>query len=355
MKAILFPGCILRASNEAFSAPISFIFLLLCLSSTAKSPTEIKHSIPEVNKDTTVTNSTESKTDYLERIYFSGKDKKDLQVLILTSLEELNSKPPTQALAQQVTFLLGIKEKADAADDACEILDMIAAGLYQIDPIEANAQGVILPSTKGKAQAGDALTSLDKLSKNANSLGSSATSLGWSNYLLTGGSKSFETFGKIGNSANSLSNALGGAKQLGAIGKQLGGLLKKKDKPCKSVPQKDIAIGSHNSPTTSPKSDSPNITAQGEDDKKPKNDETGTTLLTRNIQFDQIESFVATIKNIPGVTSAITSIYDNNILTLQITHKMQTLDLVQKIIQTNDKIKIKVENITANQATLLIL
>lgn len=309
----------------------------------------------EIKAQTVTNDPTEKKVDYLERIYFSGRDKNGLQAIIMTSKQEIEAKTPTKALATQLTFLMEIESKAAAADDACELLEMIAAGVYHIDAIEADAQGIKLPSEKAKAKAGDALATLNQLGSSSAALSNSATSLGWSNYLLSGNAKSLATAGKIAGTANTVNVASSAIGQTVQTGKQLGdlakglGIGKKKDKPCKSVQQKDIAIGEHAG--TLPTTNSNNAVSQSP---VPSVAEVGTTLLVRNIQFDQIDAFVTNVKNIKGVSTVNQSNFDNGIITLQITHGMQTGELVKKILDANAKMKLKVEGFTANQATLTI-
>ena len=194
----------------------------------------------------------EKKVDYLVRIYFSGENKEGLNKKILVTLQEIKEKTPTPGLAGQLTFLLDIQDKASEAKNACEVLDLLAVGIYNMDAPEAVELGVQLPTDKAKAKTADAIASLNKLSTVSSSLGSAANNLAWSSYILSGGKYSsfFASAGKVGNVAGSLGAAAGAAGQAGEVIKELGGLGKslpfgKKDKPCSDVKAKTIDIGEH--------------------------------------------------------------------------------------------------------------
>jgi hypothetical protein len=202
----------------------------------------------------TQSSNAEKKVDYLEQIYFSGENKEGLNTKILIAIQAIQQKKPTTALAKQATFLLDVEDKANAADNACDVLDLLAVGIYNIDAAEAAQEGVKPPSDKAKVKSADALASLTKLNNTSNNLSSSAHNLEWSSYLLNGGK--FGSFaagaGKVANTAGAVGTVAGAAgqagqtvKQLGDIGKSLGIGFKKKDKPCKDVTKKDIEIGEH--------------------------------------------------------------------------------------------------------------
>ncbi len=190
--------------------------------------------------------SAEKKVDYLERIYFSGENKEKLNIGILIALQEMQQKAPTTALAKQVTFLIDVKDKANAADNACDVLDLLAVGIYDIDAVEAVQQGVRPPSDKAKAKSADATENLNKLSSASGSVSSSARSLEWSSYLLSGGN--YGSFaagaGRLANTAGTIGYVAGTAGQVGQTVKDVGSFFKKKDKPC-DVPKKDVPLGEH--------------------------------------------------------------------------------------------------------------
>lgn len=158
----------------------------------------------------------------------------------MIALQELQEKLPTPALAKQVSFLVDIKDKASEADNACDILDLLAVGIYNIDAAEAVQRGVRTPSDKAKTKSVDALASLNKLNSTSSNLSSSASNLGWSSYLLSGGKyssfasgagKVARTAGTVGNVAGVVGQAGQTVKQLGDVGKSLGIGLKKKTSP----------------------------------------------------------------------------------------------------------------------------
>lgn len=206
------------------------------------------------NSQVTTNDAAEKKVDYLERIYFSGENKEGLDTKILITLQELQSKVPTPALAKQVTFLIDIQGKTQASDNACDILELLAVGIYNIDAAEAILQGVKKPSDQAKAKSVDALESINKLNSTSTNLSSSARNLQWSSYLLNGNSygsfasgagKVANTAGAVGLATSAAGQAGQTAKQLNDVGKSLGISFKKKGKPCSDVPKKDIQIGEH--------------------------------------------------------------------------------------------------------------
>ncbi len=202
---------------------------------------------------------TEKRVDYLERIYFSGENKEGLNGKILVAIQELRERTPTPALAKQATFLIDIQDKASAADNACDILDLLAVGIYNIDAVDGSKQGVKTPSNKAKETSVDALSSLNKLNTTSGNLSASARNLGWSSYLLSGGKASsvLSGAGKVANTAGAISDVAGIAGQAGKtaqqitdIGKSFGIGFKKKDKACNVVTKKDIEIGDHSVQST---------------------------------------------------------------------------------------------------------
>ncbi len=195
----------------------------------------------------------EKKVDYLEQIYFSGENKAGLNVKMQIALQQMQNLQPTPALAQQVTYLLDLQQKSADAGNACEVLDLLSVGIYQIDALEAKEQGVLPPSDKAKKKSADALENLSKLSTSSSSLSTSARNLEWSSYMLSGGRYgSFASgAGKVANGAGMVGATVGTAGQLAETAGQIKGLgqslgvFKKADSPCKAVPTKMIALGQH--------------------------------------------------------------------------------------------------------------
>ena len=228
--------------------PVVILILLSCLlfcSNVFAADKTVKF-----NGDTTA----EKKVDYLERIYFSGEDKEGLNTNILIAIQDIQTKTATNVLIKQITFLMEIQEKASAAKDACEILDLLAVGIYNIDAAEAVKEGVRPATSKAKAKSVDALASLGKLNSTANNLSGNASNLAWSSYLLSGGKYGSFASGagkvatgaaKVGNTINAIGQAGETGKQLLDVGKSLGIKINKKDKACNDVAKKDIVIGEH--------------------------------------------------------------------------------------------------------------
>lgn len=293
------------------------------------------------------TTNKEEKVDYLERIYFSGENKEGLNMMIMITLQELNEKLPTPALAKQFNFLLDVKDNAEAAANACDVLDLLAAGIYNIDAAEAKQQGVRTPSEKAKLKSADALASLDKLSRTSNSLSQSAGNAAWSSYLLSGGKYSAFTSGagKLARGAGTAGVALGAvgqagntARQLGNIGKEMGISLKKKDKPCDDVPKKEIKPGQHLLPGAS----SPAVNA------------VLSKITIKNITYNQLGAVVAGVEKITGVNTVNGDDFNNSIATLTVSHGVKIKELIDKITNLDKSISYNIESVSGNNAVLSI-
>ncbi len=263
---------------------------------------------------------TEKKVDYLEKIYFSGLNKEQLNTLILIALQELEAKSPTPSLARQVTFLLGIKEHAAAAKNACEILEMLAAGIYSIDANEAQQQGVLTNSSKKtKEKTFNAIENLGKLKSTAGDLSNNATNLGWSSYYL--GSTNFGNGAfKVAGAAANIGNALNSAKDIVKTAGQVRDMIKtivifkNKDLPCTDVLAKDIAIGDHENPGKD-KTVSPTTMA---------NTSASQAIQTTIIRIPKIttgllRAFTDSLRNKSGVQS-VEKAYDETISTITLIH-----------------------------------
>lgn len=298
----------------------------------------------------------EKKVDYLERIYFSGENKEGLNTKILIALQELQAQSPTPALAKQVTFLVDIKDKAAAAENACDILDLLAVGIYNIDAAEASTQGVRMPSEKAKAKTVDAVASLNTLNNTSNNLRSSARDLQWSSYLLSGGRYgSFASgAGKVANTAGTIGYAAGAAaqagqtvKQLGDMGKSLGINLKKKDKPCDDVAKKDIVIGDHrpamvNTATTSTAPSGANAIVSS----------TSTIVSIQGISSSSLRALTDTLRNKTGVQSAERS-YSEALSTIAVAH-FGTSDALADWIEDKFGGSLKIKDYGAGKINLVV-
>ena len=270
--------------------------------------------------------SPEKKVDYLERIYFSGENKEGLNTQILIALQEIQERAPTTALAKQATFLLDIKDKASAEDNACDLLDLVAVGIFNIDAAEAVKQGVKPPSDKAKAKSVDAIASLDKLNSTSYNLSSGARDLEWSSYLLSGGH--YGSFaagaGKVARTTGTIGVAAGAAGQVGRTTKQLGDIGKsmgiriggKKDKPCKEVEKKNIEIGEHLAPVA-------NTAANTDAATKPDAAASTTIITISGISSSSLRTLADALREKAGVQSAEKS-YNETASTISVLHAGST-------------------------------
>tara|TARA_R110001599_G_scaffold221395_4_gene420014 strand:+ start:29553 stop:30548 length:996 start_codon:yes stop_codon:yes gene_type:complete len=191
--------------------------------------------------------SSEPKVDYLQRIYFSGENHKGLMTLINNTIVELNKKKPTSSLAAQFAFLMGIQERADKVGNACDVLDLLSVGIYDIDKIEAIKEGVQMPTDNAKENTVDVVENLSKISEVSKSFSNTTSDLTWSSYYLVN-SGAFLGLSKIAGTTQMVSQIAGAASTAGKMAKSLGIKFNGKDKPCKGVPTKEIQIGEHKAP-----------------------------------------------------------------------------------------------------------
>jgi hypothetical protein len=190
----------------------------------------------------------EKKVDYLEQLYFSGLNKDALCTRILITIQAMEEKPENKSIAKQYVFLSGIKDKANAADNSCQVEEMLAAGIYDIDALEALNQNITKPSSATTDKISGALTSVSDLSSSAGNLNSSVFTLragtctSYRNYAAASNSynKMAASTAVLGNAANTAGKAKDMYDKAGVVLKYF-----HKDKPCKSVPQKSIEIGVH--------------------------------------------------------------------------------------------------------------
>lgn len=275
----------------------------------------------------------EKKVDYIERIYFSGKNKDDLNTMILITIQDIESKPAaTTAVAKQYVFLTNIKDKTNAASNSCEIEEILAAGIYGIDANEAIRQGIPKPDQQASSRANDALKSVGDLSSTTNDLALSA----WT--LRAGSVSSYSALSKISGGASAaggIVNTVGSTKRLvDQTNKTLKSFGLIKDKPCKKVVPRDIQIGEHNLPVLA--------------------NTAGTRVIIKNIKYAQISGMTSVLGKITGVSSVNTDNFSDSIVTLLIVHNMKMNELIDKIIQSNSTLNLNVESVSADAATLAI-
>ena len=280
--------------------------------------------------------TTEKKVDYIERIYFSGKNKDGLTTMILTTYQSLEGKPVTTAVAKQYVFLIGIADKANAAKNSCEVEELLAAGIWSIDANDAMLQNIAKPGQAATDQAGDAISKVGSLSSSASNLAGSAA---YSQWTLSNGSYSgYNSISRVGGAISKVSVVTGTIGQGKQVADQVGKFFVH-DKPCKSVVPKNIEIGPHLVPDTS----------------KNKQANAGTKIIIKNIKYEQVSSMVAAISKIPGISLVKRDNWTNDTATLIVTHTMKTTDdLIDKIIQSNNGVNFKVESSSSDTATLSI-
>lgn len=289
----------------------------------------------------------ESKVDYLERVYFSGQNKAGLNTQILIVLQEFQDKTQTPALIKQTAFLSEIQKKIPQAEDACEVLDMIAVGIYNLDAAEALKQGVKSPSDKAKVKTFDALSSISRLQSASSNIGMSARGLEQTTYATNGGQRTdvASSAGKVANTANTVGNVANAAqqagqtaKQLGDVGKSLGIGTKKKDKPCNEVPKKDIAPGVHQAQAT-------NVAVKAA---------AATTITTvinvQGITSAALKSFTESLRSKAGVKSAEKS-FNEQASTITVVHEGST-DVLADWIEENFGSQLKTVNYSSGQISL---
>jgi hypothetical protein len=288
----------------------------------------------------------EKKVDYLERIYFSGENKAGLNSLILVAMQEMQSKDVTPSLLKQATFLSEIRDDAEKADDACDVLDILAVGIYEIDAAEARSQGIEMPSDKVRKKTGNALASIGQLGNATTNLGGNAQTLGWSAYYSKNPKLSSGAF-KTANKLNTASQTLGavgqGAKTINDTKNVIGSLFNKepKDKPCKKVKPKEIIVSDRKAAANEPTATS---AAAGN----------SVTVIIKNITYSQLSSLAGSMEKITDITNVNSDNFSSNTATIVVTTTLKIKEVVDKILQANEALGLNVDSFTSNTATLFI-
>ncbi|MGN6490353.1 MAG: hypothetical protein ACTHLE_00040 [Agriterribacter sp.] len=250
--------------------------------------------------------------------------------MILTTLQDLEGVQATTSVAKQYAFLSGIKDKASASESACDILEILAAGAYALDAREAAEQQVLPPSDAAKAQAGDALKSINSTFGNLNSsLGNTA----YNSYVLSKGKVNVfgaaNTVSTIAGTANTVAASVSAGRQAFTEGKKIWKQLGGGSGPCKKVPYKDIPIGRHEVP----QQDAPqqNAAQQRNIGQNSNNAEATTTIISiPGITSSALRSLTDAMEARPGVQTATRS-YNETLSTITITHSGSTDDLADWI------------------------
>lgn len=318
----------------------------------------------DASANTNSTSVPEKEVDYLEWIYFSGENKEGLNAKILMAGQQMQKLKPSPALAKQMNFLVETKDEMDDADNACEVLDLLAAGIYNIDAAEAVAQGVKPPSDKAKKKTVDAVASLDKLTSTSNSLSGSARELEWSSWILNNGkyggfTKSMGSLANTAGTVGAVGGVVGGAartgKALGDFGKGLGIGSGKKKKPCDDVPKKDIVLGQHGvAPATvaAAQTASDNATQNPQAGAATMASATGTEIVINNITDEQLSLLAAAMRKTSGITSVNDDNFSNNTSTLIVNHTMASVgELVEKV-KSCTKLNLKLVSRNSKNAVL---
>jgi hypothetical protein len=287
------------------------------------------------------TASAEKKVDYLERVYFSGENKVGLNTQILIAVQELQEKQLDPCLAKQATFLQGIQSTAHDAEDACDILDMLSVGIYNIDAAEAYKQGVKPPSDKAKMKTIGATASLNKLGSASKGINKSAKDLQTS--AQTSGGKTNSTIatnaGNVASAAQTVGNIATAAQQtgqqIGDLEKSLGINSKKKDKPCPDVAKKEIAIGDHQANAVSASSNTASST---------------TVISIQSITSSTLRELTDSLRHKTGVKSAEKS-FNELSSTITVVHDGST-DAIADWIEDKFGGQLKLVNYSNGQISL---
>lgn len=266
----------------------------------------------------------ESKVDFLERIYFSGKNRDGLNTMILETLQDFEGKNTTASVAVQYTFLSNIKTNAANADDACQIEDMLAAGIYNIDAREAETQKIPLPSKETNARMAPAL---DAASNASRSFGNAAIT----SYYLSNGNIGMGRAGitayRFGAAAGAASQTVNGINQAKEFFK---GISRSKDKPCKNVSPKDIEVGSHL------------LSAGNEKDKILSSKTESINVSITNVTFDQSKSIKSNINKIKNVLTIKNNSFNSNSVSMLIVTNLPVNLLTDSIMIVNKEITFEV-------------
>ena len=270
----------------------------------------------------------ESKVDYLERIYFSGKNKEGLNNMILETIQSLEGKNTTAAVAVQYSFLSGIKGNAENAKNACDIEQILAAGIYGIDVHEALSQNIPRPGKEATAQSGSALQAVSTISSNV----SGAAVTGW--YLSNGSAgyaKTAVAAYKVNAATTTVARTAESIKQAQEIFKAFA-----KDKPCKSVPQKDIPIGNHSS---------------GQSETGTQSQLTLVNVTISNINYKQFSAIkTAILSGIKRVNSITKDNFYSNNASMTMKTDLKVSVLIDSIINVNPALNFDVNSRSEDDA-----
>jgi hypothetical protein len=288
------------------------------------------YNVRQHNADTT----DEKKVDYIEKIYFSGGNKDELNTMIVSTIQDLDGKPATKAVAKQYVFLNGIRGNAEAASSTCEIEQILAVGIYNLDANECRKQHIPKSNSQANNSAATALANISNLTNDTKNLSTDVI------YVKQGSAySSYVAAAKVNIITSKVNVAADAVNKGKKIFSGFRHLVSDDNGPCNQVPKKDIEIGLHILPDTS---------------KKAIQTVAITTITIKNINYEQLTSVKSSIKKITGINSANIGGFNNNMATILISSNMATEDIIGKILQSNTGIKLNIESFTANTATLSI-
>lgn len=278
----------------------------------------------------------ERKTDYLEKIYYSGLNKEGLLDLIDITIQSFEGTAVNSTVAKQYSFLSQIRAKVASSKSSCEALEMIATGIHALDKQAALDQEIPKPSAK----VSDPLSSIVNSTQNVRY---NASEMAYDAWILSNGNiGAYTTFSKVANGANKVGRTLDGInkvkKTADDVKKVLGSVgLGKADKECPKVPAKEVTIGEHSLPaaalaqtnTPEAKATAPVIT--NETKTVEKTTPAATTINIKNVDYAKLASIHERVKNCSIVSDSKMKI-DVNGSSLILIHSGSFDDLLAQVL-----------------------
>ncbi len=81
---------------------------------------------------------------------------------------------------------------------------------------------------------------------------------------------------------------------------------------------------------------------------------TESNIIVQNIQYEKVSQLASAIEKIPGVSSVNSDQFDGSTATLVVDHKLKMKDLIAKIMQSNTGVRLGVQTVTTDGATLAV-
>lgn len=317
-----------RRLNASKASVLFFVMQVIFCTCSLYARSTPQYGPAQLSRDTTG----EEKVDYIARIYFSGKNKSDINVMILTTLQDLEGAQATASVAKQYAFLSGIKDRAAASEyTTCDLLEILAAGLYALDANEAAEQQVLPPGNAAKGHAGDALLSINNTFGN---LSSSTGNTAYNAYILSRGKVNVygaaNAVSTVAGTASTVASSVSAGRQVFNEGKKIWKSIGGGNGPCKKVPAKIIPIGKHEIKQQG--APQQNVVQQRQNPRQvsdPGNVIT-TIISIPGISSGALRSLTDSMETRPGVQTAIRS-YNETLSTITVTHSGSTDDLADWI------------------------